>query len=144
MMIHTYIRLQHLVESLQYAAREDAYYGHKVKTSDQEFMTGTFYLVSWDVAEWISTTDIDEKYHPIHLEDVVFSHWLHDGNLGKNQYDMKGKIYDIPRPGHHFPHEFWSGTIGVHKLKTREKWIQTLDYFNVTKDLKPSKFYHYP
>ncbi|EPS62729.1 hypothetical protein M569_12060, partial [Genlisea aurea] len=88
-----YIRLQPLVESLQFVAREDAYYGCNATTQrGVEYMTGSLYAVSWDITEWLSISHIPNLSGP---EDILFATWLRDGHVGKNRYDIEDKLYDI-------------------------------------------------
>ncbi|KAG5119371.1 hypothetical protein JHK82_033791 [Glycine max] len=48
-------------------------------------------------------------------------------------------MFNFPEPPTTCTHELWPETIAVHLLKNQEKWIRTLNYFNVTHGLKPSK-----
>ena len=73
--------------------------------------------------------------------------WLKKGGKGKNVYDTKGARlnYDTKPVMYDFPHPPWTfvpNTIAVHRLKDRSKWALTLRYFNATRGLKASKFYH--
>ncbi|KAL9224498.1 hypothetical protein vseg_000524 [Gypsophila vaccaria] len=141
----TYLRLDNLVTSLRPLPRVDLYYGYVIPdpTLDpfKHYMSGMGYLVSWDVVEWIRRSDIPKKYirGP---EDLVFGEWLKRGNRGKNRFSVMWSMYNYPDPPTRYGHELWPNTIAVHNLKTQERWIRTLKYFNVTKNLKPSKMYH--
>lgn len=143
----SYFRLDNLVKSLRPLPREDLYYGYVIPCPSMDpfvnYMSGMGYLVSWDIAEWIRESEIPLK-HLEGPEDKVFGEWLRDGRRGKNRYNAKWSMYNFPEPPTRCTHELWPDTIAVHLLKTQEKWIQTLNYFNVTKNLKPSKLYHIP
>ncbi|KAJ9689468.1 hypothetical protein PVL29_014919 [Vitis rotundifolia] len=143
----TYLRLDNLVESLRPLPREDLYYGCVVPCRSMDpfvhFMSGMGYLVSWDIVEWIRVSEIP-KNHMVGPEDRVFADWLREGRRGRNRHMAKWAMYDYPEPWSVCTHELWPNTIGVHLLKKQEKWIETLKYFNVTQNLKPSKLYHIP
>ncbi|EPS73893.1 hypothetical protein M569_00860, partial [Genlisea aurea] len=140
-----YIRLQYLMDSLRPLPRDDMFYGYGFpfdRRDTPDFMGGVIYIVSWDIVEWISTSDIP-KNNIYATEDVIFGHWLFLGQKGKNRYDAKWTIYDIPDPAPTwYSHSLWPETAVVHQLNTRGQWAKALGYFNVTKGLKPSKFYH--
>ncbi|KAL0453463.1 UNVERIFIED_CONTAM: hypothetical protein Slati_1324400 [Sesamum latifolium] len=142
-----YFRLQSLADSLIPLPRQDLYYGYVIPCPSMDpfvhYMSGMGYLVSWDIVEWLKDSDIPKK-HLQGPEDKVFGEWLRDGHRGKNRYNAKWSMYNYPEPPTRCTHELWPDTIAVHLLKTQEKWIRTLNYFNVTKDLKPSKLYHIP
>ncbi|KAL8488861.1 hypothetical protein ACS0TY_024501 [Phlomoides rotata] len=142
-----YFRLQNLVDSLLPLPRQDLYYGYVIPCPSMDpfvrYMSGMGYLVSWDIVEWVKDSDIPKK-HLEGPEDMVFGEWIRDGHRGKNRYNAKWSMYNYPEPHTGCTHELWPDTIGVHLLKTQEKWIKTLNYFNVTRDLKPSKLYHIP
>ncbi|XP_076909751.1 hydroxyproline O-galactosyltransferase GALT3-like [Bidens hawaiensis] len=142
-----YFRLDNLVESLRPLPREDLYYGYTIPCENMDpyghYMAGMGYLISWDTVEWLRDSDIPKK-HLEGPEDKVFGDWMKDGQRGKNRHNAKWSMYNYPDPPTKCTHELWPNTVAVHLLKTQEKWIQTLKYFNVTQDLKPSKLYHIP
>ncbi|KAF7147572.1 hypothetical protein RHSIM_Rhsim03G0270800 [Rhododendron simsii] len=142
-----YFRLQPLVDSLVNQPREDFYYGFVVPCERMDpykrhsFMSGMGYFISWDIVEWIKSSDIPKKL-PMHgAEDRVMGRWLEDGRRGKNRYNAKWAIYNYPGSPTKCAHELVPDTIAVHNLKTEKQWIHTMTYFNVTQNLKPSKFY---
>jgi len=143
----TYFRVDALVKSLRPLPREDLYYGYVIPCPSMDpfvhYMSGMGYLVSWDIVEWIRESDIP-KTHLEGPEDKVFGDWIRNGHRGKNRFNAKWSMYNYPEPPTRCTHELWPNTIAVHLLKTQEKWIKTLQYFNVTEDLKPSKLYHIP
>lgn len=143
----TYFRLNSLVESLRPLPREDLYYGYVIPCRSMDpfvhYMSGMGYMISWDIVEWIRDSDIP-KNHLEGPEDKVFGDWIREGHRAKNRYNAKWSMYNFPEPPTTCTHELWPDTIGVHLLKTQEKWIRTLKYFNVTENLKPSKLYHIP
>lgn len=141
----TYLRLPSLVESLKPLPREDLYYGYVIPCRSMDpfkhYMSGMGYLVSWDIAEWVSVSEIPRK-HFEGPEDKVFGEWMREGRKGQNRYNAKWSMYNFPEPPSACTHELWPDTIAVHLLKNPEKWIRTLKYFNVTDQMKPSKLYH--
>lgn len=143
----TYFRLNNLVESLKPLPREDLYYGYVIPCPSMDpfvhYMSGMGYMVSWDIVEWIRDSEVP-KNHMEGPEDKVFGDWIREGHKAKNRYNAKWSMYNFPEPPTGCTHELWPDTIAVHLLKTQEKWIQTLKYFNVTNNLKPSKLYHIP
>ncbi|XP_071694055.1 beta-1,3-galactosyltransferase pvg3-like [Rutidosis leptorrhynchoides] len=143
----TYFRLPKLVDTLRPLPREDLYFGYVVPCPSMDpfvhYMSGMGYLVSWDIVEWIKDSDIPKK-HFVGPEDKIFGEWLKEGRRAKNRHNAKWSMYDYPEPPTRCTHELWPDTIAVHRLKTQEKWIRTLKYFNVTQNLKPSKLYHIP
>lgn len=142
-----YFRLNNLVESLRPLSREDLYYGYVIPCPSMDpfvhYMSGMGYLISWDIVEWIRDSDIPKK-HLEGPEDKNFGEWLREGHRGKNRYNAKWSMYNFPEPHTGCTHELWPDTVAVHLLKNQQKWIQTLTYFNVTANLKPSKLYHIP
>ncbi|XP_028113351.1 beta-1,3-galactosyltransferase 6 [Camellia sinensis] len=141
----TYFRLENLVESLRPLPREDLYYGYVIPCPSMDpfvhYMSGMGFLISWDIVEWIRVSDIPKK-HLEGPEDRVFGEWLRDGHRAKNRFNAKWSMYNYPEPPTRCTHELWPETIAVHLLKNQVKWIHTLQYFNVTQNLKPSKLYH--
>ncbi|PIA26150.1 hypothetical protein AQUCO_09600008v1 [Aquilegia coerulea] len=143
----SYFRLANLVQSLRPLPREDLYYGYVVPCPSMDpfnskvYMAGMGYLISWDIVEWIRTSEIPRN-HTEGPEDKVFGEWIRQGHRAKNRYNAKWSMYDYPTPPTKCTHEFWPDTIVIHKLKDQERWIKTLKYFNVTNDLPPSKLYH--
>ncbi|XP_023747067.1 uncharacterized protein LOC111895193 [Lactuca sativa] len=140
-----YFRLGQLVESLRVLPREDLYYGYTIPCNQMNpyghYMSGMGYLISWDIVEWLRVSDIP-KMHLEGPEDKVFGDWMEKGKKGKNRHNAKWSMYNYPEPPTQCTHELWPDTVAVHLLKTQEKWIRTLKYFNATQDLKPSKLYH--
>ncbi|GMH23268.1 hypothetical protein Nepgr_025111 [Nepenthes gracilis] len=141
----TYFRLEHLVKSLKPLPREDLYYGYVIPCTSMdpfvEYMSGMGYLISWDLVEWIRESEIPKEQLE-GPEDKMLGEWLWIGRRAKNRYNAKWAMYNYPEPATICTHELWPETIAVHLLKTQEKWVHTLNYFNVTKNLKPSKLYH--
>lgn len=142
-----YFRLQNLVDSLKPLPREDLYYGYVIPCPSMDpfvhYMSGMGYLVSWDIVEWVGESEIPKK-QLAGPEDRVFGEWMREGHRGRNRYNAKWSMYNFPEPPTRCTHELWPDTVAVHLLKNQEKWIRTLKYFNVTRNLKPSKFYHIP
>ncbi|XP_057769175.1 uncharacterized protein LOC130989241 [Salvia miltiorrhiza] len=140
-----YFRLQKLADSVAPLPRRDLYYGYVIPCPSMDpfvhYMSGMGYLVSWDIVEWIRDSDVPKKRLE-GPEDLVFGDWMRQGRRGRNRYNAKWSMYNYPEPPTRCTHQLWPDTVAVHLLKTQEKWIRTLTYFNVTRDLKPSKLYH--
>uniref|UniRef100_A0A7N0THI0 Hexosyltransferase n=1 Tax=Kalanchoe fedtschenkoi TaxID=63787 RepID=A0A7N0THI0_KALFE len=143
----TYFRVNALVASLRPLPRHDLYYGYVVPCPSMDpfklYMSGMGYLVSWDLVRWVSESDIP-RAHLDGPEDKTFGEWLRAGRKAKNRFNAKWSMYDYPEPKTRCTHELWNDTVAVHRLKTQEKWIKTLQFFNVTSQLRPSKLYHIP
>ncbi|KAF9613887.1 hypothetical protein IFM89_012435 [Coptis chinensis] len=143
----SYFRLDNLIASLRPLPREDLYYGYVIPCPSMNpfvnYMSGMGYLISWDLVEWIRTSEIP-KNHTEGPEDKVTGEWMRKGQRAKNRHNAKWSMYNYPIPHTGCTHELWPDTIAVHLLKDQDKWINTLKYFNVTNNLQPSKQYHIP
>ncbi|XP_064963479.1 probable beta-1,3-galactosyltransferase 13 [Musa acuminata AAA Group] len=142
----TYYRLDRLAETLRRLPREDVYLGLRVpcwgKDEGSGFMSGMGYLLSWDLVEWIATSEVVRKKMK-GPEDIMTGAWLNEAGRGRNRFDMNPRMYDYPEgPDTCFRHGFTPDTIAVHKLKDDLKWAKTLQYFNVTQGLRSSKLFH--
>ncbi|KAJ1281351.1 hypothetical protein BS78_04G299500 [Paspalum vaginatum] len=145
----TYYRLAALADSLRGKARRDAYHGYLTPCHwlpEKQYMSGMGYIVSWDVAQWISDTPELADQHD-DWEDVDFGRWLRKGGRYKNVYNEEPRMYDywdreMATDVNCFRHEHRADAVAVHKLKDRLKWARTLHFFNATQGLKPSNMYH--
>lgn len=141
-----FLRLPRLLASLGAMPREDAYYGATIPCGSmdpfREYMSGMAYALSWDVVEWVATSDVPRN-RTVGPEDRMTGQWLRLGGRGKNRFNAKPAMYDypLPAPVDKCSHEFIPDTIAVHRLKDNPRWAETLKYFNFTKGLEPSKFY---
>lgn len=139
----TYLRVAALAEELRTKPRDDVYLGHGFAVGDDPmpFMHGMGYVVSWDVAEWVSTNEEILRHNDTHgPEDLLVGKWLNIGKKGKNRYNLKPRMYDL----NWFMDNFQPDTIAVHMLKDNKRWAAAFRYFNVTAGLKPSNLYHLP
>ncbi|XP_008808354.1 uncharacterized protein LOC103720439 [Phoenix dactylifera] len=142
-----YLILDNLAESLMNKSREDMYYGFVLPCVSMDpfhdYMSGMGYILSWDLVEWISTSEM-VRNRTVGPEDRLTAEWLRDGNKAKNRCTAKPAMYDHPEsePRSFCRHEFVPHTILVHKVKNSLNWARMLEYFNATDGLKPSKFYH--
>jgi Galactosyltransferase len=139
----TYFRLDNLVASLIDKPREDVYWGKgfdpmTTDPGNPPFMVGMGYALSWDLVEWISTSEF-ARNNSAGVEDIFLGMWLNIGEKGKNRYNMRGKMYDFHSEE---PKDFPPETIAIHLLKSDHAWAVTLRMFNVTNQLKSSRFYH--
>lgn len=142
-----YFRLENLVQSLRPLPRQDLYYGYVIPCPSMDpfvhYMSGMGYLISWDIVEWIRDSDIPRN-NMEGPEDKIFGEWIRNGHKARNRYNAKWSMYNYPDPPTRCTHELWPDTVAVHLLKNQDKWIHTLNFFNVTRNLKPSKLYHIP
>ncbi|GJN00693.1 hypothetical protein PR202_ga17890 [Eleusine coracana subsp. coracana] len=136
----TFLLLDALVEALRAAPREDAYCGVGLPFHDRAFppfMLGMGYLLSWDLVQWIATSDMVRR-EAIGPEDVTTGKWLNMGNKAKNRVNIFPRMYDYKGPK---PEDFLENTVGVHQLKEDIRWAHTLEHFNLTR-LEPSSKLH--
>ncbi|KAK1601589.1 hypothetical protein QYE76_017262 [Lolium multiflorum] len=127
----TYLRVAAMAAELRSKPRDDAYigYGFEVGDDPMQFMHGMGYIVSWDIASWVSTNEDILRYNDTHgPEDLLFGKWLNIGKRGKNRYDLKPRMYDL----NWFRDNFRPDTIAVHMIKDNRRWAEAFRYFNVT------------
>ncbi|PHT90384.1 hypothetical protein T459_05497 [Capsicum annuum] len=140
-----YLRLAPLASSLHPLPRVDLYYGFVIPCPSMNafvhYMSGMGFVLSWDLVEWIGRSNIpvNNTYGP---EDKLVGQWLNLGNKAKNRFSAKPRMYDYPGTNGRCSHELIPDTIGVHRLKKWEQWIDVLRFFNVTKQLQPSRLYN--
>jgi Galactosyltransferase len=139
----TYFRLDNLVVSLIDKPREDVYWGKGFDpmTTDPDnppYMVGMGYALSWDLVEWISTSEF-ARNNSLGIEDIFMGMWLNIGEKGKRRYNMREKMYDFHSEE---PKDFPPETIAVHLLKSDHAWAVMLRMFNVTNQLELSGLYH--
>lgn len=139
----TYFRFDNLIASLRDKLREDVYWGKGFEpmTTDPNnppYMVGMGYALSWDLVEWISTSEF-ARNNSVGVEDIFLGMWLNIGEKGKNRYDMREKMYDFHGEE---PKDFPPETIAVHLLKANYAWAVMLRMFNATDRLESSRFYH--
>ncbi|CAD6342589.1 unnamed protein product [Miscanthus lutarioriparius] len=136
----TFLRLDALVDTLRSAPREDMYCGVGLPFHDREFppfMLGMGYLLSWDLVEWIATSDMVRR-EAKGVEDLTTGKWLNMGHKAKNRVNIFPRMYDYKSAK---AEDFLENTIGVHQLKQDLRWAHTLEHFNVTR-LEPSSKLH--
>ena len=139
----TYLRVAAMAEELRPKPRDDVYlgYGFAVGDDPMQFMHGMGYVVSWDVATWVSANEEILRHNDTHgPEDLLFGKWLNIGRRGKNRYSLRPRMYDLNWNMDNFRPD----TIAVHMLKDAGRWAETLAYFNATAALPPSALYHLP
>ncbi|KAJ0051882.1 hypothetical protein Pint_00098 [Pistacia integerrima] len=133
-----FIRLLPLSLSLKPLPRRDLYYGFVIPCNSMnpyvDYMSGMGFLLSWDLVEWIGSSDIpaNNTYGP---EDRLVGKWLNLGNKAKNRFSNKPAMYDYPGTNGRCSHELIPETIAVHRLKRWDQWRNALLYFNVTRGL---------
>ncbi|CAN6202236.1 unnamed protein product [Urochloa humidicola] len=136
----TFLGLDALVEALRDAPREDMYAGVGLPFHDRKsppFMLGMGYLLSWDLVEWIATSDMVRR-EAMGVEDLTTGKWLNMGNEAKNRVNIFPRMYDYKSAK---AEDFLENTIGVHQLKPDLRWAHTLEHFNLTR-LEPSSKLH--
>ncbi|CAM0913202.1 unnamed protein product [Alopecurus aequalis] len=132
----TYLRLDALAETLRRAPREDMYCGVGLPFMDRKsppFMLGMGYILSWDLVQWIATSDM-VRSEAKGVEDVTTGNWLNRGNKAKNRVNIYPRMYDYKSAE---AKDFLEDTIGVHQLKEDIRFAHTLEHFNATR-LDPS------
>lgn len=133
-----FIRLLPLSLSLKPLPRQDLYYGFVIPCNSMnpyvDYMSGMGFLLSWDLVEWIGSSDIpaNDTYGP---EDQLVGRWLKLGIKAKNQFSDKLTMYDYPGTNGRCSHELIPETVAIHWLKRWDQWRNVLLYFNVTKGL---------
>ena len=133
-----FIRLGPLAVSLRRLPRRDLYYGFVIPCSSTnpfvEYMSGMGFVLSWDLVEWISESDIpgNDRFGP---EDKLVGRWLNIGKKAKNRFSDKPGMYDYPGTNGRCSHELIPETVAVHRLKRWDQWSVVLRFFNVTQQL---------
>nr|CAD1827414.1 unnamed protein product [Ananas comosus var. bracteatus] len=117
----TYVRVANLVGALNSKPRESLYFGLMTPCfgvhSENRYMSGLGYVLSWDLVEWISKSDVARE-HQTGPEDLVTGRWFKEGGRSVQMYDATPAIYDyMEMPYMCYRHEFIPETIAVHKLK---------------------------
>ncbi|KAG5529826.1 hypothetical protein RHGRI_030266 [Rhododendron griersonianum] len=139
-----YLRLVPLAVSLNLLPRVDFYYGFVIPCASMNpfvsYMSGMGFLLSWDLVEWISVSDIpkNDTFGP---EDKLVGKWLDVEWKAKNRFSNKPGMYDYPGTNGRCSHDLIPDTVAVHRLKRWDQWVHVLNFFNVTKELKHSKLY---
>ncbi|KAL5206794.1 hypothetical protein ABZP36_035003 [Zizania latifolia] len=139
----TYLRVAAMVDELRSKPREDVYLGHGFAVGDDPmpFMHGMGYVVSWDVASWVSTNEEILRHNDTHgPEDLLVGKWLNIGGRGKNRYNLKPRMYDLNWDMDNFQPD----TVAVHMLKDNRRWAAAFRYFNVTAGLETSTLHLQP
>lgn len=140
-----FIRLEPLAASLATLPRRDMYYGFVIPCTStnpyKEYMSGMGFVLSWDIVEWIASSEIPRN-HTQGTEDKLVGRWLNMGGKAKNRFTDKPAMYDYPGTNKGCSHELISHTVAVHKVKRLEQWLHLIRFFNVTKEIKQSKAYN--
>lgn len=142
-----YFRLGKLAETLRGMPRAEVYYGLNNFCSTRrrvtEYMLGMGYGLSWDLVEWVATSDIPRK-KAAGPEDFQTGLWIREGKNGTKFYNLEPRMYDYNEEESStcYRHDMIPDSITVHKLKNHQRWASTLRYFNVSAGVKPSKLYH--
>ncbi|ONK64220.1 uncharacterized protein A4U43_C07F23380 [Asparagus officinalis] len=140
-----YIRLEQLSASIgRLELKRDFYYGFVIPCKSREpfveYMSGMAYLLSWDLVEWISESEIPAT-DTVGPEDKLVGKWLRTGGKGRNRFTEKPAMYDYPGTNGGCSHELLKETVAVHRLKRQEQWLDVIRFFNVTQGIE-SSFLH--
>ncbi|XP_039134348.1 uncharacterized protein LOC120271739 [Dioscorea cayenensis subsp. rotundata] len=94
-----FFQLPNLAASLLPLPRRDLYYGFVIpcasKDPFKDYMSGMGYVLSWDLVEWISVSEIPAG-EVVGPEDKLVGKWLKVGGKGMNRYSEKPGMYDYP------------------------------------------------
>ncbi|KAJ8774764.1 hypothetical protein K2173_017210 [Erythroxylum novogranatense] len=131
-----FIRVEPLSVSLKPLPRQDLYYGFVIPCNSMnpfvEYMSGMGFLLSWDLVEWIASTQIIANYtHG--PEDKLVGKWLNMGKKAKNRFSNKPAMYDYPGTNGKCSHDLIPETVAVHRLKKWDQWLHVIEFFNLTK-----------
>ncbi|GFS35291.1 galactosyltransferase family protein [Actinidia rufa] len=140
-----FLRLALLALSgLQPLQRLDLYYGFVIPCASMnpfvDYMSGMGFLLSWDIVEWISSSNVlaNDNFGP---EDKLVGKWLNIGKKAKNRFSNKPATYDYPGTNGRCSHDLIPDTVAVHRIKRWDQWLHVLNFFNVTKELVHSNLY---
>ncbi|KAG0555992.1 hypothetical protein M758_11G016700 [Ceratodon purpureus] len=130
----SYVRIDNLASSLAVESRTDLYYGYLGPCGNNNlqtgFMAGMGYALSWDLIEWVSTSEIVLNNTGGYGEDLMTRDWFNQGGKAKNRVSKRPFFYDHPDAhanGCSHPLNFES--ILIHRLKSTERWMATLKFF---------------
>ena len=139
-----YVRVPELVAALEPLSRRDLYFGYAIPCASMDpyvgYMAGLGYALSWDLVEWIASSEVPLKYL-VGPEDMMVGRWLDNGKKAKHRHTAKPFMYDFPGDQFGCPGELLPETIIVHHLKTTDRWMTVLKFFNVTAALPLSPLY---
>lgn len=128
----SYLRFDNLGRSLQRLPRTDLYYGYILPCENNDphawYMAGMGYLLSWDLVQWIRESLIPRE-NSVGTEDQLVADWFNEGKKAKNRVNKKPLFYDHPEFGGQCSHELIPETILIHQLKSQERWVNVLSYF---------------
>ncbi|KAM0867741.1 hypothetical protein ACQ4PT_041785 [Festuca glaucescens] len=133
-----YLRVPALVEELRRKQRDDVYlgFGFNMSGDPMLFMHGMGYVISWDLVSWVATAEeILERNDTVGPEDLMLGKWVNLAGKGRNRYDLKPRMYDLNWDMDNLRPD----TVLVHTLKDNRRWATTLEYFNVTAGIRPSR-----
>lgn len=142
------VRVEALAAALRPLPRRDLYYGRAVPCGADRadllisgaYMSGMGFVLSWDVVEWIATSKVAAGDR-VGSEDKVVGRWLAKGKKGRNRVSSPA-MYDYPGTNGRCSHELSPETVVVHRLKRRDRWLDVIKFFNLTRGLKPSKLFY--
>ncbi|KAG0559310.1 hypothetical protein M758_10G094200 [Ceratodon purpureus] len=130
-----YVRIDNLASSLAEEPRTDLYYGYILPCENEDpyagYMAGMGYIITWDLVEYISDSPIVREQTGGYSEDRMTGDWLDKGGKAKNRVNKKPLFYDHPayRGRDRCTHPLVPETILIHQVKTTERWMDVLQYF---------------
>lgn len=131
----SYVRVHNLAVSLADEPRSDLYYGYVLPCANQDphngYMAGMGYVLTWDLVEWISESEVVRERIGGYSEDRMTGDWLDKGGKARNRVSKKPLFYDHPAytGRDRCTHALVPETILIHQLKTTERWMDVLQYF---------------
>lgn len=131
----SYVRIANLAASLYQEPRSDLYYGYILPCENEDpyagYMAGMGYVITWDLVLWISESDVVREQTGGYSEDRMTGDWLYKGGKAKNRVSKKPLFYDHPAyvGADRCTHPLVPETILIHQVKTTERWMDVLNYF---------------
>ncbi|KAG0556060.1 hypothetical protein KC19_11G022600 [Ceratodon purpureus] len=131
----SYVRINNLASSLAEESRTDLYYGYILPCANKNpywgYMAGMGYVITWDLIEWISTSEIVLNKTGGYQEDRMTADWFNEGKKAKHRVSKKPLFYDHPQymGKNRCPNELVPETILIHQMKSTELWMDVLQHF---------------
>lgn len=131
----SYVRVDNLAASLAPEPRADLYLGYVLPCENHDpyrgYMAGMGYVLTWDLVEWLSQSPTVRHTTGGYSEDRMTGHWLDQGGKAKHRVSKKPLFYDHPAytGSDRCSHALVPETILIHQVKTTERWMDVLQYF---------------
>jgi len=127
---------KHLYWGTSYRDVSEVTWG-RVGTGNRTELWGSGYVMSWDVVEWIATSDIPpQNLHGLPEDWEVFA-WLMEGGLDDNYVLNRTAFSEYPHPEFAYKeYELWNDVhpfdrwiIVTHPLKYDWMFVETAEYY---------------